>query len=185
MKKILVQSVIGGAIALLSSAAMAQGYVGIGAGASHLNGDCTGTTSCDTSGNSIKVYGGYGFGNGLSVELGYLDFGKATATVGGINGSIKTSGLLLGGAWRAAFSPDWGGSLRLGLANVKTEVNASGGGASGSASETTTQPYFGFGIDYALSKNAKVELGADFSRSEIQGSKGDVRAIGIGVRFDF
>ena len=185
MKKILIATMIASGAALLSTGAMAQAYVGVGAGVSHLNADCTGTTSCDTSGNSFKLYGGYGFGSGLSAELGYIDFGKATFTASGINGSIKTRAVLLGLAYRGAFSPDWGGTVRLGLANVKTDGNASGGGASGSVSDTTNQPYFGFGVDYALSKNAKLELTADFSRSEIQGNKGDVRAIGIGVRFDF
>lgn len=66
MKKhaILLAALIGAA------SAQAQVYGTVAVGGSHLNIDCTGTTSCKSDNTGVKVVGGYAFGNGFSVVLG-------------------------------------------------------------------------------------------------------------------
>lgn len=174
------------AASFFSTGAMAQAYVSGAAGVSRLNIDCEGAARCDTSGTAAKLTAGYQFGNGFAAEIGYMSFGEAKAADPGMSAKVKADGLAVGAAYRAALANDWGMSVRLGVINMKTRISASVDGlGSGSDSDTNAKPYFGFGVDYALSKNFKVEAGADFSRAEYDGEKASARAFTVGVRFDF
>jgi OmpA-OmpF porin, OOP family len=185
MKKIASALAIAGAC-LFSTGAMAQAYVSGAIGASEVDLDCEGAATCDTKDTAFKLVGGYDFGNGFAAELGYADFGKAKAADGGISAELKASGITLGVAYQAQFNQDWGMNLRAGIINVKAEISGTVAGV-GSASDddTTTQPYFGIAVNYALAKNVKLELGADFTKAEYAGEKADVRAVSIGVRYAF
>ena len=185
MKKLTV-ALIATAASLLSTASMAQSYVGAAVGAGHADIDCSGAAVCDKTTTAFKIVGGYGFGNGLAAELGYINFGKAHAADTGISADAKADGILLGLAYNAQLGTAWGASARAGVARLKTTLSGTVAGlGSGSDSETSTTPYVGFGVNYALSKNAKIELGADFSRAKYADEKIDVRAVTVGVRFDF
>jgi OmpA-OmpF porin, OOP family len=188
MKKTLLSLLTVSALAL-SSAASAQGYVGLGVGTTNLNADCAGTSSCDKTGTGFKLFGGYKYTPNIAAELVYFDFGKAKATIpdvgGPLNGEIKTSAIGLGAAFMGPFAPEWSGVARLGIARVKGKVSASQGSRSASDSENSTQAYFGLGVGYALSKNASVDLSADFSKSKFSGESGNVRMIGIGLTYGF
>lgn len=174
------------AASMVSGGAMAQAYVVGGIGTSNADIDCAGTTSCDNSDTAFKIVGGYSFANGFAAELGYMDFGTATASAFGANAEFKASGFTIGGAYQAAFTPQWGANFRFGIADTKTKISGSIPGlGSASDSENTTQPYFGIGATYALTKNTRLGLSADFSRGEYQGEQADLRAITFNVRFDF
>lgn len=188
MKKTLLSLLTLSALTLCATA-QAQGYVGLGVGATHLNSDCSGTTSCDNNGTGFKLFGGYKYTPSIAGELVYLDFGKAKASIpdfgGPVSGEIKTSALGLGVAFMGPFSPDWSGVARLGIARVKAKVTASQGSLSASDSENSTQAYFGLGVGYALSKAATIDLSADFSKSKFAGESGNVRIVGIGFTYGF
>ena len=62
-----------------AASAQAQVYGTVAGGATHLGMDCTGATSCDTSGTGVKLVGGYAFGNGFSLEAGYIATRQADA----------------------------------------------------------------------------------------------------------
>lgn len=177
------------ALLALAGAAQAQGYVGAAAGPSNQAWDCTGTTTCDKTGTGFKVYGGYKFMPMLAGEVGYMSFGKSKATVsfGGppVNGEIKANGFGAGVAVMGDLAPDWPAAARLGVARMKADVSVSGGGASGSDSENTTQAYFGLDVGYAFTKNAAVTLSADFSRAKYAGESVNLRLIGVGFRLGF
>lgn len=170
---------------LLSTSAMAGGYVGAGVGASHINVDCTGIASCDDTGTGGKVYGGYEFGGGFGAELGYVNFGKAKAADAGLTADIKVDGFYAAAAFRAPLGQDFGLTARLGVASLKTKISASMGGFSGSDDETHTDAFFGIAGDYAITKNLKIELSADFSKAKFDTEKASVRSINAGIRFDF
>jgi len=188
MKKTMLSLLTVSALAL-SSAASAQTYVGLGVGTTNLNADCSGTSSCDKTGTGFKLFGGYKFNPNLAGELIYLDFGKAKASIadvgGALNGEIKTSAMGAGVAFGGPLAPEWTGVARLGIARVKGKVSVSQGSQSASESENSTQAYFGLGVGYALSKNASVDLSADFSKSKFSGESGNVRMIGIGLTYAF
>ncbi|MBA4218433.1 MAG: porin family protein [Proteobacteria bacterium] len=181
MKKhaILLAALIGAA------SAQAQVYGTVAVGGSHLNIDCTGTTSCKSDNTGVKVVGGYAFGNGFSVELGYVSFGKFSGSDGTGSVDIKPTAFTLGGAYALPLGTDWGLNLRLGAAQVKTKLNAVVGALSGSDSLTKTKVYAGLGVSYALSKEFKLELGLDASQAEYGGEKGGLRLISLGATYAF
>jgi len=172
--------------ALISTGAMAQGYVSVDGGVSRLNADCTGTIKCDRSGNAFKITAGYVVSPALAVELGYIDFGKAKFSDATVSATAKANGLTVGAAYELALAPEWNFTLRGGVARMKTKISGTvAGEGSGSASENNTAPYFGLGLNYAVSTSFKVQTGMDFSRAEFDGEKGNVRALTVGARFDF
>jgi len=179
MKKqaIILAALIGAASAQAQS--KEQFYVTAAAGSTHINIDCTGAASCDTSDTGGKLVGGYNFGNGFSVELGYVSFGKGRVeTV-----TLKPTAITLGGAFALPLNTDWGLNLRLGVAQVKTKGEVST--LSGSVSESKAKVYAGVGVTYAISPTVKLELGVDSTNAEIVGEKGAVRLISLGATFAF
>ena len=177
-------------IALFASAAftgaMAQSYVSGSVGQGSVDVDCAGIASCDKKGTAFKVTGGYAYGNGISAELGYIDFGKAKFTDAGVNASASASGFSLGAAFEMPVAQDFTLGARLGIASLKTKISGSVSGlGSASVSETNAAPYYGFYGAYAVSKTTRIEFGADFSRGEFDGEKADVRALTAGLRFVF
>lgn len=173
---------------LLSGGAMAQGYATFAVGQSKHVDSCSGVPaswSCDESDTAFKIVGGYTVADGFGLELGFVDFGKSKLSGFGLDVSVQVSALTLGGAIKGNFTPDFAGHLRFGLASVKTEGKATDGFSSYNASETKAQPYFGLGMSYALSNALAVEVGADFSKAELEGSTNNVRAFTIGLRASF
>lgn len=166
-------------------------YVTAAAGSTRLSADCSGTTSCDNSGTGGKLVFGYSFGNGFSLEGSYINFGKAHAGIASIAGTpagtvtLKPSALVFGGAYALPLGSDWGMTVRLGVAQVKTRTNFSFGAQSGDAAESETRPVAGLAVSYALNSSVKLELGVDASQAQMSGQKGSVRLVSLGATFSF
>jgi hypothetical protein len=170
---------------LAAGAAQAQVTIGGALGSGHLNVDCTGVNSCKTSDTGYKLNVGYKFNDTLGAELGYIGFGKFSATDAGMSVSLKPTALTLALTAGLVASPDWSLNARLGIANVRTSASASVGNFSGSASHNTTQAYAGFGVAYHLSKSTRLDLALDSSRAEFGGEKAAVRLFSIGATTAF
>lgn len=188
MKKI-VSAVL---LALAVGGASAQIYVGGNIGSSHLNVDSSGTTDHKDNDTGYKLYAGYTINKTFAVEAGYLDFGKATATVpsqfGLLDSKQTTNAPFLVGVARADFTPQLSGVARLGFANVKStlDVTQVSSGITVSESNTQAKALFGLALEYALTQNIKVSVDADFTNSaEIEGEKGAIRLLSIGARYSF
>jgi len=174
-------------------AGAAQGpfYITAAAGPAHLSVDCSGTTSCDTSGTGGKLVFGYSFGNGFSLEGSYINFGKTHAGIAAIAGTpagtitLKPSALVFGGAYALPLGSDWGMAVRLGVAQVKTRTKFSFGTQIGDAAESETRPVAGLAVSYALNSSVKLELGVDASEAQMSGQKGSVRLVSLGATFSF
>ncbi len=165
---------------------MAQMYVSGAVGQGRADVDCTGIASCDKTGTAFKLTGGYAYGNGISAELGYIDFGKVKFADSGLSGSATANGLSLGAAFEVPVADSLSLGARLGIVSLKTKVSGAVSGlGSASVSETNAAPYYGFYGAYAISKTTRIELGADFSRAEFDGEKADVRAVTVGLRVAF
>ena len=171
--------------ALVSGNAFAQAYVIGGVGGSHLNADCNGTTSCGNSSTAAKITGGYSFGKGFSAELGYVSFGAPKSSIGSIEQELTTDAWTLAAAYTLPFSQQWSGIARLGIASVNSKSSVRLGSASGSQSETNTAAYVGLGVDYAFTKNVKLEGAIDLSASKFGNQTGGVQAYTVGLRYDF
>lgn len=183
-------SISAAAALMLSSAAFAQGYVGIGGGATKGNYDCAGTITCDTTSTGYKLFGGYKVSPNWGAELNYFNFGKGKATFsdgesGVIAGEIKATGFGAGVAIFGQLAPDWSGVARLGIASTKAKGSVAEGAISASISESSTNPYFGLGVSYALSKAATLDGAIDFSKVKFSGDSANVRMLSIGVTFGF
>lgn len=160
-------------------------YVTVAGGATHLAVDCTGTTSCDSGSTGMKLVGGYNLGGGFSIEAGYIGFGKFKAADGTLGLTAKPTALLIGAALAAPLNRDWGFNFRLGLAQVKTKINAIAGTLTASDSESKAKPYAGLGVTYAVADSVKLELGVDSTQSEYAKEKGAVRLVSLGASFSF
>lgn len=160
-------------------------YVGIAGGASHISVDCTGATSCDKSDTGGKFTAGYSFGNGFGLEAAYISFGKAQGADRTTSATLKPTAFLLGGVYALPLSNEWGMNLRLGVAQVKTKVDARQGTLAGSASETKTKTYAGVGVTYAVSPSVKLELAVDSTQGQFAGEKGTVQLVSFGATFAF
>lgn len=157
-------------------------YVGgaIGRG-SHNVEDLPGA-SVDESDTGYKLFGGYRFSKELAVEVGYFDFGQATAKVGSLTvGKYETSAFGGGVAFTLPFADKWSGIGRLGLASVKTKGTVLGI----SDSEDNVKLYGGLGIGYAITPQINVQGTWDFTQAEIDGDSGRVDLLAIGVTFSF
>lgn len=73
--------------------------------------------------------------------------------------------------------------MRAGLGYMKTSISGTVSGVgSASMSEWNVAPYVGVGVNYALTKTTKLELGGDFTKGEFEGEKANLRAVTLGVR---
>lgn len=181
MRNTLKKAFVGLMAVFAVSASHADPYVVASLGSSKVDIDCAGTTACDTRSTGLKLLGGYKFTPNFAIEGGYLDFGKAKITDGGVDFTLKTSGLGVGAAFHHDLSPDWNVVARLGVASLKTEVSALGRGVD----ESNTQVYGGLGVGYRITPKVSLDASYDFSKTEIFGEKGNVNMLGIGVTVSF
>lgn len=178
MKKILLAAALAASCGLAS----AQGYVGALVGLTSIAIDCGPGESCDDSDTGYKLYGGYEVAPNIAIEVGYTDFGKVTASAGAYNAELKGTALSLVGAFRVAFSPEFTGVARLGLASVKGKVSDNLGN---SASDSNIKLYTGLGLEYAMSKDIKLVGAFDLTNVEVDGDSGTAYIAGIGAQIGF
>jgi OOP family OmpA-OmpF porin len=187
MKK---QLLAAAAAMVLSAGASAQGYGVVSAGVSRLSADCDGAAVCDKSDTAFKVLGGYKFSPILAAELGYFSFGKARFSDSGVDGKVTTSAFGGGVAYHQDLSSLWNFVARLGLAQVKTKIDASVSGlGSASDSDSNVQAYLGLGVGYKLSSAMSLDLSWDHSTSKYDkngvSTSGSVNAYNVGLTFAF
>lgn len=185
MKK-LVLALASTAALLASPAVWAQAYVGLGIGSADIDANCTGAASCDTSNAGGKLFGGFKFAPNLAAELSYFDYGKAKASgPGAASGEIKATGWGAGVTYVGEFAPQWLGVARLGVARNKADVSGTVGSFTSADSKTSTQPYGGLGVGYAVSKNLSVDVALDVSRVKYANEKANVRLLSVGLTYGF
>lgn len=141
-----------------AGSASAQAYMGIGAGQSRADLDCSGTTRCDKTGNAYKLFGGYMFMPGLGVEGAYYDQGKATVEaldpgLGAVKGEFKGYGFAAFAVVSVPLEPVLL-FAKLGAVSAKIKLDATSsvfGGAG--TSERHTNAAWGLGAGYAFDKS--------------------------------
>ena len=174
----------------LSTAASAQVYGVISLGTARLDIDCAGATKCDKSGTSVKLLGGYKFTPNLAAEVGYFGLGKASVADAGTSLDITNTGFGGGVAYHQDLGAAWSFVGRLGLASVKTKLNASVSSlGSGGDSDTNVQPYGGLGIGYKLGKSTTLDAAWDVSKAKYSKNgveeSGSINAFSLGLTIGF
>lgn len=183
---IVIAAVLGAVASQAQGQSLARFYATAAFGSSHMRNDCSFTHSeCNTHGLGFKVVGGYGLGNGFSVEAGYMSFGKFVFAADDYYLADKPTAVTLGGAYTLPISQQWGVNLRLGVARVKTSRLWGYHPLYTSNSQTETKGYAGLGATYALSTTVKLDLGVDSTRSELPGIKRIARLISLGTTVSF
>lgn len=190
LNKKLVVGMIATAGFMLSAAASAQVYVGATVGKAHWNDDCKNVVSCSTSSNTYKLLGGYNIDKNFAVEASYFSLGtiSATGNVGGTNVSadMKGKGFEVSGLYKYEFTPELSGFAKLGLASIKAEGSGAVAGVGAyNDSTTSTQPVFGFGASYKLTK--ELALRGEFETRKIKfgGDKEAVNNVSVGLQYSF
>ncbi len=164
----------------------------------------------DEKDTGLKLFGGYRFGDLLSIEAGYADFGKASSRY--TNGNYYDNREQKASAWFSAIKADLPlGSTglsafgKLGLAYKKASQTHTASAANlgylcktCSGSKTSTDLYYGVGMQYDVSKQVSLRIeyedfgnfgnkfSYDASGAETAGSgRSKVQLWSIGVAFAF
>lgn len=184
MKRALLTAAAFAAGGLLSTGALAQGYVGLSGGQSKAHFDCPAASSCDTTDTGYKIFGGMMVTPNFGAELSYIDFGKfkSTATgVGGITGDARVDGVGLYGLAVAPFGQaSVFGKLGIGYTHTKE---------TGGISHNHTDLAYGLGAGYDFTKNVGVRL--EWERMRAKGEVNnasqtkDVDLLSAGVLYRF
>ncbi|MBC3872708.1 outer membrane beta-barrel protein [Undibacterium flavidum] len=191
LKKKLFASLMLVAGLVVGASASAQVYVAGTVGQAKWNADCNQSgASCDKTGNSYKVIGGYNLDKNFALEASYFSLGKmkATASSGGITGfaEAKGTGFELAGVVKRDFNDDFAGFAKLGLARVSVDTSANVPSIVKMASDTnSTQPVLGFGLTYKVSKEIALRGEVETRRVKIGDEKSSVNNFSVGVQYTF
>lgn len=175
--------------------------------ASEINSTLTGSgltvsgTSVDDTDTGWKLFAGYQFNKYLALEGGYVNLGRfdATTTVTAINGTPITptsisanikvkDGLYIDAVGTLPISDSVSVFGKLGAYSLKTELSASGGGASASDSTRNSDLTYGVGVSYAINKD--LQLRGEWERFEKVGDsnktgQSDIDLLSLGLTYQF
>ena len=201
MKKLWMGGLLGALLAY-GAAASAQDtkfYAGASAGLSKARSACSfgalpaGSTvsGCDNTDMGWKVYGGYQFTPHWGVELGYFDFGKATASATVLGVPVTAQGEATG--WQLAatgtlpITPQFDLFAKLGIHNTDLDVRASALGVNVSAGGNSTDLAWGLGAKWNFTRNVSMRI--EYERFNDVGDsttgRTDIDMLSIGVMLRF
>lgn len=191
LKKNLFASLMLVAGLVVGASASAQVYVAGTVGQAKWNADCKQSgVSCDQTGNSYKVIGGYNIDKNFAFETSYFSLGKmkATASSGGITGfaEAKGTGFEFAGVVKHDFNETFAGFARIGVARVSVDTTASVPSMLTMSADThSTQPVVGFGLNYKVSKEIALRGEIETRRVKIGDEKSSVNNFSVGVQYTF
>ena len=201
MKKLWMCGLLG-ALVTYGTAASAQDtkfYAGVSGGLAKARSACDATglpagstiNSCDETDTGWKVYGGYQWTPNWGFELGYFDFGKATAsaTILGVPATAhaEATGWQLVATGTLPITPQFDLFAKLGIHNSKVDVRASVPGVNVSASGSSTDLAWGLGAKWNYTRNVSMRI--EYERFNDVGDsntgRSDVDLLSIGAMFRF
>jgi OOP family OmpA-OmpF porin len=188
----------------VSSASMAQPrqdmgwYLGGSFGQSEVDIDCAGTTSCDDSDSSWKIFAGYQVNRNFAIEGGYGVLGEVKAStppfvflgtpIPAANVKIETTAWEIVGIGSIPLAERFSLYGKVGLYMADTDIDVSFTGlGSASDSDDNVDLTFGFGARYDFTRNFGVRAewqrygdvkAGDFGKFDV-----DVMSLGILFRF--
>lgn len=145
--------------------------------------------SCDDKDTAWKIFGGYQFNTNFGAELGYVDFGKATATATALGipftASIKAKAFELLGVGTIPLADKLSAYGKLGFARWDTDASATGGGVTVTDSAKGTDLTYGLGVKYDFAKNLGARLEWQRYKMKEGGESSKVNLLSIGAVFKF
>lgn len=188
MKKFLLAAV---AFAAIGAAQAQSFYVQGNFGPASMNVDCAGALTCDDKSSGFKLIGGYNVLPGIAAEVAIANYGKFNSSFDdGVDiwkYDLKTSSIKVGASFSYALTDSIKTVARLGASVNKFKITetVSGMAGSASASKTSTQPYFGLGISYDITKDVAVALDYDVTKFKFDGESANAKLLSAGVRYSF
>lgn len=203
-KKALVAALFAVGAAAMSSAALAQQtrdtgfYIGGSVGQSEADIDCGGTTSCDNSDTSWKVFGGYQINRNFALEVGYGVLGKVKAStpaffvgptlIPAADVKIETNAWEVVGIGSLPVADRFSLFGKVGLYGADTDIDvAFAGVGTVTDSDDSVGLTFGVGARYDFTRNFGVR--AEWQRySDVKASdfgEFDVDVLSAGIVFRF
>ena len=124
-------------------------YLGASVGQAQADIPCFAATSCDDKDTAWKLFGGLEVNEYISMEVGYVDFGKAKYTDlgGGKNGTRETNGMTVDLVGTYALNPSLTLIGKGGMNILGTKVNGTVV-ATGHESDTDVEWSLGLGAQY-------------------------------------
>lgn len=166
-------------------------FAGIAAGTDHGRVDCLAESACDHRSTFIKLAGGYRFdATGLELQAAWFRAGTFRgadiAPLGThFSGRYDVSGLLLGAGWRVGIAPSLGAVARAGLAINRTRFDYDDPAFGNDRLKTSTQPYLGAGLDYALTPALRLGVDLDWTRFKANRDRGALQLFGLSAQYAF
>jgi opacity protein-like surface antigen len=157
------------------------GYLGASAGQSKFSTGCVGPYNCDLKDTAFRVYAGGKFTDYVSLEAGYVGFGRTDSNGGDTNAWAVPFTLVMGGPLGRGFSAF--GKLGGLYGRTDTTVNATTLLPSGSRSGWGWT--YGVGAAYSIASNFDVRIDWDRYKLDFADGHHDVDMLGAGVQVRF
>lgn len=162
-------------------------FVGASVGKSTIDVDCPAGTACDDTDTAWKIYGGLEVNEFISMEVGYVDLGKATFT-GATTGNAEVDGMTIAVVGTYAVAPSFTLIGRGGMNILNLEINETTAGTPSNDGDTDVAWSLGLGAQYNLNKSVgfRVEYERFFDVGDADTTgEADVDLISAGVVFKF
>ncbi|MDE2000164.1 MAG: hypothetical protein KGI52_14695, partial [Burkholderiales bacterium] len=109
-----------------------------------------------------------------------------------VSGSVRTNtdyeatGVAAAMVFRGVITPRFWVHAKAGLARVEMKADSRDSlGVSSSTTESTTQPYFGVGLEYSVFDSAMWVAYLDSTKGKINGHSTPLTGLGLGLEFVF
>jgi OOP family OmpA-OmpF porin len=164
-----------------------QGYIGASVGSAKQKYDIDGFGSASENKTAYKVYGGYRFDRGAGLEVGYIDFGKASVSDGDVTLSGKPKSFYLAATYNYKVATQVALSAKIGVAFNKTKATISAADESVSEDFNKTTAMFGIGASFDFTKNVSGVLEYEYfgKTADEDGISLKPSAVTVGVRYTF
>jgi OOP family OmpA-OmpF porin len=189
MKKKSLLAVLGITAAMFALPASAQWYAGAGVGQSKFKGDLgcgdsTGLSSCSDTDTAFKVFGGYQVNKNFAGELTYQNFGKASASGGGINTDVKSQAADISALGMLPFLDSFAAYGRLGVYYADNKGTSNVGI---SASKSNADLTYGLGLQWNPIEHLGVRVEYQVYNKVGGGDlgKGDIQVFGVSGMWRF
>jgi OOP family OmpA-OmpF porin len=191
MKKQLLVTLLGAALALPLAAQAEGAYIGANVGRTQQKLSVEDEGSLKDNSTGFKLYGGYDVTKNFGAEVGYVHFGKGEASASdGVDSasiSAKPKSLYLAAKGTLPLNEQFSLFAKVGVARNSTKVAASINGVGGSETMKRTSGVFGVGAAYNFTKN--VALVAEYENFgkvvDEDGASLKADLISVGVRYSF
>jgi opacity protein-like surface antigen len=165
--------------------AQGQSFVGLSAGTSRYDIDCTGTLTCDRSGTAWKLYGGQMFHPNFGAQAEIVRYGRARLSGNLSDGSVA-NGELKGeaiGLYGLAVARDgiWSVFGKAGLQTSRMTGTSRVADLGNSRRETHTHLGWGAGVGVDWAKNFGARLEFERLRGRLQGESFDMDQVTAGI----